>query len=144
LPTGERAEFRARACRDAASNPHIATAAELLFALNEPALAENLIVERASEIDGGSYGLLTSLVATAKASGRALAATLIWRALLDDILARGYAKAYGHAARYLHELRAIAPDIEDYRGYPTHEMYEQTLRLAHGRKTSFWAHLVDR
>jgi hypothetical protein len=26
-----------------------------------------------------------------------------WRALLDAILASAYAKAYGHAARYLHE-----------------------------------------
>jgi hypothetical protein len=34
----------------------------------------------------------------------------------------------------------VTPD--DYRGHRTHEMYEQTLRLAHGRKTSFWARLL--
>jgi hypothetical protein len=86
---------------------------------------------------------LTSLVEAAKASGQLLAATLIWRALLDAILARAYAKAYGHAARYLRALRAVASDIEDYRGHPTHEMYEQSLRMGHGRKTSFWARLID-
>jgi hypothetical protein len=143
LPAAERAEFRALACQDAVSSPHVATAAELLFALDEPALAEKLIVDRADELDGRSYGMLTSLVATAKASGCLLAATLIWRALLDAILARAYAKAYGHAARYLHELRAVASDIGDYRGHPTHEIYEQSLRMAHGRKASFWARLVD-
>jgi hypothetical protein len=139
----EKAELRARACVDAASSPHVATAAELLFALDEPALAAKLIVDRVAELDGRSYGLLTSLVETAKANGRLLAATLIWRALLDAILARAYAKAYGHAARYLRALRAVASDIGDYRGHPTHEMYEQSLRMGHGRKTSFWARLVD-
>jgi hypothetical protein len=120
-----------------------ATAAELLFALDEPALAEQLIIDRAAELDGRSYELLTSLVEAAKAKGRLVAATLVWRALLDAIRARAYAKAYGHAARYLQGLRAVAPDIRDYRGHPTHEMCEQSLRRAHGRKTSFWARLVD-
>jgi hypothetical protein len=92
---------------------------------------------------GRNYVLLTSLLVTAKESGRLPAATLIWRALLDAILARAYAKAYGHAARYLHELRAVAPDVGDYGGHQTHAEYEQSLRTAHGRKTSFWAGLVD-
>jgi hypothetical protein len=39
--------------------------------------------------------LLTSLVEAATANRRWLAATIIWRALLDAILTRGYAKAMG-------------------------------------------------
>jgi hypothetical protein len=87
--------------------------------------------------------LLTSVVDAARASSRWLAATIILRALLDAILTRGYAKAYGHAARYLRELRAIASDIEDFHGHPTHADYERSLRMAHGRKTSFWQRLSD-
>jgi hypothetical protein len=56
---------------------------------------------------------------------------------------RGYAKAYAHAARYLRELRATAPQIEDFHGHPTHADYERSLRMAHGRKTSFWQRLSD-
>lgn len=143
LPAAERSVFRARACLEARSTPHVATAAELLFALEEPLLAEQLIGDRASELDARNYPLLTTLVETAKANGRWLAATLIWRALLDAILTRGYAKAYGHAARYLRELCAVASDIEDFRGHPTQAEYEQSLRRAHGRKTSFWQWLGD-
>jgi hypothetical protein len=143
LPAAERSVFRARACLEARSTPHVATAAELLFALEEPFLAEQLIGDRASELDGRNYPLLTTPVETAKANGRWLAATLIWRALLDAILTRGYAKAYGHAARYLRELCAVASDIEDFRGRPTQAEYEQSLRRAHGRKTSFWLWLGD-
>jgi len=141
LPLAERDAFRARACQEAKTSPHVATAAELLFALEEPSLAEQVLLERSAELDGRNYVLLTALVRTAKAKGQLLAATLIWRALLDAILARGYAKAYGHAARYLAELRAVSASIEDYRGHPSHESYERNLRLAHGRKASFWGRL---
>jgi hypothetical protein len=87
--------------------------------------------------------LLTSLVEAATANRRWLAATIIWRALLDAILTRGYAKAYAHAARYFRALRAAAPQIEDFHGHPTHADYERSLRMAHGRKTSFWQRLSD-
>jgi hypothetical protein len=141
LPVDHRSAYRARACQDARMNPHVATAAELLFALGEPTLAEQLIIDRAGELDGRNYVMLTALVKTAKANGRRFAAALIWRALIDAILTRGYAKAYRHAARYLLELRAASASIEDYRGHPSHESYEGALRLAHGRKASFWGRL---
>jgi len=60
LPIGERSEFRARACQDVKTSPSVASAAELLFALEEPALAEQLIIERSEELDGRSYVLLTA------------------------------------------------------------------------------------
>jgi hypothetical protein len=141
LPPHERSAFRARACQEAATNPNVASAAELLFALEEPALAEQVIIERSAALDGRNYGVLTALVKTAQAQGRLLAAALIWRALIDAILARGYAKAYGHAARYLIELRALSAKLEDYRGHPRHESYEAALRHAHRRKASFWEQL---
>jgi hypothetical protein len=141
LPLGERCAFRARAIQDARTSSCVASAAELLFALEEPALAEQVISERAKALDGRKYGLLTALVKTAQANGRLLAAALIWRALIDAILARGYAKAYGHAARYLIELRAVSGRIEDFRGHSLHESYEAALLLSHRRKASFWGRL---
>jgi hypothetical protein len=85
LPVGERNAFRARACHDARTSPHVATAAELLFELKEPALAEQLIIDRAGELDGRNYVMLTALVKEARANGRLLAAALLWRALIDAI-----------------------------------------------------------
>ncbi len=141
LPAGDRSTFRARVCQDATTSPYVATAAELLFAIEEPALAEDLLVDRSGELDGRDYVLLTKLVKTAQTRGRPLAAALIWRALIDAILSRGYARAYGHAARYLVELRGVSASIEDYRGHPSHELYERDLRLTHRRKVSFWNRL---
>jgi hypothetical protein len=112
LPAVERSALRARACEDAKSSLHVATAAELLFALEEPCLAEQLIVERAGDLDGRNYSLLTSLVEAARAASRWLAATIIWRALLDAILKRGYAKAYGQS------LLIARIDVSDNQGIP--------------------------
>lgn len=139
LELSEQAAFRAQACADARAHSSVATGAEMLFALGEPASAERLIVERFSEIDGAFYGSLTELVESAKVSGRVLAAMLLLRALLEAILARGYAKAYGHGARYLHELRSLAGRVSDYCGHPTHAEYEESVRKRHGRKVSFWS-----
>ena len=137
LPESERADLRARACREAGGYPDAASAAELLFALGEPALAEQAIVERCGELDGRNYVALTALVNTAKASGRPLAATILLRNLIDAILARGYIRAYGHAADYLIELRTLSLDIADFRGHPSHEDYQRHLATGHARKSSF-------
>jgi hypothetical protein len=119
-------------------SPDAASAAELLFALGEPALAEQAIVERCGELDGRNYVALTALVNTAKASGLPFAATVLLRNLIDAILARGYIRAYGHAADYLIELRTLSSDIADFRGHPSHEDYQRHLATGHARKSSFW------
>ncbi len=85
LPIGERSAFRARACQDAKTSPNVASAAELLFVLEEPALAEQVIVERSGELDSRNYVLLTAWVKTAKANGRLLAAALIWGTLVIGV-----------------------------------------------------------
>jgi hypothetical protein len=144
LDSDEQIAFRAQACADARAHRSVATGAEMLFALGESAGAEQLIVERASEIDGAYYGSLTELVDKAKAAGRVLAAALLLRALLDAILARAYAKAYGHGARYLHELRSLAAQVSDYCGHPTHAEYEAAVRARHARKASFWDRVEGR
>ena len=100
-----------------------------------------MIIDRAGELEGRNYVIQTALVKTAMENGRLLAAAHMWRALIDTVLARGYAKAYGRAARYLLELRAVSASIKEYRGHPSHESYESALRLTHGRKASFWVRL---
>jgi hypothetical protein len=144
LPEHERAELRTQALQNARVNPSVASGAELLFVLGEAQLAEDLIVSRAEELDGRYYGTLLDLAGTATTSGRLLAATLLWRVLLDAILARAYAKAYHHAADYLHELRRIAPLITDYRGQMTHAQYERSMSARHARKVRFWTLVEER
>ena len=69
---------------------------------------------------------------------RLLGAVVCYRALLLAILARGYARAYKHAAEYLRALRRLDAQVDDYVSFPTHEAFESSLRDAHGRNIGFW------
>jgi hypothetical protein len=139
LPPADRASLRAQARANAGSLPNLIGAAEMLFVLNEPTLAGNLLADRSTELDGLRVDALTNLSAKARSHGEWLAATLILRALLNSVLERSLSKAYGHAARYLYELRAVADSIADFRGHPTHDQYEYSIRAHHERKSGFWS-----
>jgi hypothetical protein len=71
-----------------------------------------------------------------------VAATVLYRSLLDDILARGRSPAYGHGARYLAKLDELETKGLAEAGVSDHETYRAALRRAHGRKAGFWS-IVD-
>jgi hypothetical protein len=72
-----------------------------------------------------------------------LAATVLYRALLDDILGRGHSAAYSHGARHLAKLRDIAGAVPDDSGIEDHAAYLLGLKKAHGRKYGFWSLVED-
>lgn len=107
-------------------------------------LAAQLVIKNQSEWDGRQYYMLPP-IAQALEHEYPVAATVIYRALIDDILARARSKAYGHAARYLAKLATLAgaPDtsavsVKD-AGISDHATYVLSLRNAHGRKSGFWS-----
>jgi hypothetical protein len=68
-----------------------------------------------------------------------LAATILYRALLDDILGRARSPAYGHAARYLEKLDALAAHGDSASSIDPHHAYRAALSQKHGRKSGFWS-----
>jgi hypothetical protein len=72
-----------------------------------------------------------------------LAATILYRVLLDDILARARSKAYGHAVKYLAALERLAAASETAGDRPadlsSHAQHREGLGAKHGRKSGFWA-----
>jgi hypothetical protein len=123
----------------AAESASLTDALALLFAVGDGAQAEELVLARKKELDASSYYTLSALADAAWSAQRPLAATVIWRMLLDDVLERAYSRAYYHAVRYTHQLREASTLITDYRGLTTHVQYEVALRMKHRRKAGFWA-----
>lgn len=117
--------------------------AALGFLLEWPRLdlAAKLVIEHRGEWDGSQYYMLPP-AAEALQHDHLLAAVILYRALLDDILARARSKAYSHAARYLKKLDALAArsDAETaiVGGITSHAEYRARLQKAHGRKSGFW------
>ncbi len=103
------------------------------------AVAAEYVIQRHEKIDGGNYYSLNSLLKPFKQAGFLLAATVVFRALLDSILERKNVKAYTHGAEYWTELNKIAPEITDWRTLQNHSNYAAALVAAHKRKSAFWA-----
>jgi hypothetical protein len=107
-------------------------------------LAAQLVVRDRGEWDGGQYYMLPP-IAQALEHEYPAAATVIYRALIDNILSRARAKAYGHAARYLAKIEALATQWETgarsmkEAGIADHAAYVLSLRNTHGRKSGFWS-----
>lgn len=101
--------------------------------------AENHLFKHADELNGDFYASLLPIAKAMEADNRLLAATAVYRALLDSILRRAKSKTYSHGARYLKKLDQLAGSITDWRHLPDHDAYTRQLREQHGRKPSFWA-----
>jgi hypothetical protein len=131
---------RALAQVEAFPDPHRA----LGFLVRWPDLerAARLVTGRPGLWAGERYTILAP-AAEALAQDYPRAATLLYRALLDDILDRGRSQAYGHGAAYLKELDRIA-ERADLAGLdPDPQAYRAALKRRHGRKYGFWD-LVER
>ncbi len=101
--------------------------------------AEAYLVARAEDIDGDYYPGLLPLAEAMLGARRPLAASVIYRALTDSILARARSKIYGHAVRYLRKLGQFSKSVDDWRGLPDHATYLGMLRSRHARKSAFWS-----
>ena len=97
----------------------------LSFLISWPALdhAGDLVVQRAAELDGDHYEILTP-AAEALAPKHPLAATVVLRAMIDFSLRNARSSRYRHAARHLLDCSGLASTIEDFRQLEPHIAYE--------------------
>jgi hypothetical protein len=106
------------------------------------------LVERHAGTWSGAYFDVLSDVAEALENEHPQAATILYRALLDDILARARSSAYGHGARHLARLRALdkrlEPAVLERLSLSNHATYELGLQKDHGRKSAFWSKVEKR
>jgi hypothetical protein len=139
LPDFEDIEAEERALTLAAGHANADAALRFLMGWPRHDLAADLIVARRDHWLGRDWHTLPQ-VADELRDQHPLASTILYRALLDDILAAARSKAYGHGARYLAALTELAPLADPLRpeGLPDHADYVAGLERGNGRKTGFW------
>ena len=101
--------------------------------------AEQVLVAEPARIRGEDYMWLVPLAATLQSHERWRGATAVYRALLNAILAKAYAPAYRHGARYWHHLHAIAEQCPGLLPLQAHDEYIAATRQTNARKVAFWA-----
>ncbi|HQT91447.1 MAG TPA: hypothetical protein PL001_05410, partial [Candidatus Kryptobacter bacterium] len=114
------------------------TDAEFLIWCGKVEEAETYLLSHVSEIDGGYYGSILPLAEAMEHEERCLAATVLYRALLESILARAISKYYGYGVRYLRKLDELAPRVRTWKKVTPHDKYFSQLVEKHKRKSSFW------
>ncbi len=72
-----------------------------------------------------------------------LAAVLVWRSLIVDILNDANRLQYGQAADHLADCAALDGEIEDYLDQPDHTAFLAALQTHHRQKTLFWKKLAN-
>ncbi|HBF29488.1 DUF6880 family protein [Rhizobium sp.] len=112
----------------------------LLFLVQWPKLdlAAQFILDHANEWDARYCEPLADVSITLYEQFP-VAATVLDRALLMDILKRGLSSAYELALALLAGLEVLAPKIEGDASLPSHEQFMRELRAKHGKKYAFWS-----
>ena len=141
LPDFEDFDALERAFAHAEAHPHRYRSLGFFLAWPRVDLAAKLVLDHRGTWDGRHYGMLVP-AAEALEHDHPAAATVLYRALIDDILARARSPAYGHAARYLARLDQMGVGEVAAAGLSDHQAYRAELRRTHGRKSGFW-NMVD-
>lgn len=140
LPDFEDIEAEERAITIAMADPDLLAALQFFLDWQSPDRASELLIKRYNEIDGNHFEYLTP-AADALDASHPLAATLMLRAMIDFAVSNGRSKRYRHAARHLATCAELAPRIEDFGTFATHDTYVAKLKDQHGRKSGFWAYV---
>ena len=138
LPDFEDEEALDGAFAYVAAHPHRYRALVLFLDWPRLDLASKLVLDHVADWKGGYYEVLAP-AAEALGQDHPLAAAVLYRALIDDILAKGRSQAYGHAARYFTTLAFLAADGFASLGLVDHHAYVDALTKAHRRKFGFWS-----
>lgn len=100
---------------------------------------EGYLIQRADQLNGDYYDWLLPIADAMVTAGYPLAASLVYRALIESILQKARSKIYHYAVRYLKKLDVLAKQVQDWGESVDHASYLEQLRMKHGRKTSFWS-----
>lgn len=114
------------------------TAITFLVAIQEFEPLAILVHSKSSDLDGSNYNILRP-AADVLHKIDPLAATLLYRKMIQPILANTKSKYYNYAAKDLVTCGILSNQITDWKQYQNHEIYFLELSMQHKRKTSFWA-----
>jgi uncharacterized protein DUF6880 len=110
----------------------------MLLMVGSPERAEAVLLGQPDRFASVHYGTLLNWVQIFAEEQRILAQVVCYRALLTDLLERGYTRAYRHGAGYFHKLLALDKSVDDYQGLEDAQAFIHRLQTRHWRKRSFW------
>lgn len=120
-----------------AASPRIHEALDFLVKWPRLDLASEHVLHHLGKWDGRQSGILVA-AADAFLDDYPVAATMLYRILLDDILRRGISDAYGDGATFYAVLHELQHRLGTGFIHQSHRAYVAELRERYGRKPGFW------
>lgn len=100
---------------------------------------QQMALERQNEFGHWGYTTLLNLLELIGSDRTLAVQTLLYRALLTDILDRAFSKGYNHAARYYKKLGELDHRMNEYPALlTTHSDFLEMIKAKHFRKYGFW------
>ncbi len=142
LPDFDDVEAEDRAIALALAHPDRILALCFLVGWPDLQAASRLVRAHHGEMDARDYARLRPAADTL-AEKHPAAATLLHRALAEDVLQRASSRQYVYAARDVAACVALAPFLPEEPGLEGHAAFIGRLRREHPRKAGFWSLLGD-
>jgi len=120
-----------------AASPRIHEALDFLVEWPRLDLASELVHRHLGKWDGRQSGILAK-AADALVDDYPVAATMLYRLSLDDILRRGASDDYGDAASYFAVLHELWERLDAGFTGQSHRDYISAIRSRHARRFAFW------
>lgn len=134
---GERVARREAALKEIRARLRPQSLAEFFAEIGEIDAAAGVVLGSPGQLNGDMYFGLVPL-AEKLAPAYPLAASLVYRALLNSILLRGQSKHYRQGGRYWVLLLKIGARVTDWKGFETELEYRERTGREHPRKAAFW------
>lgn len=138
-PEVQRKSILAEAVSRADSSANIAVAVDTMIKLQNPDAASAYVLQHPERLEEVGYYQLADWAVVFVEYGMYLAAVLIYRRLLLDILQEGCTRAYRHAAKYYRALQSLDSNLSGYESLTDKVEFDRVLQDQHGRKRSFWS-----
>ncbi len=121
------------------SNEHI----YLLLSIEKFDIASEMIIKFKDEINGNHYSPLLEWLKIFEGEGYYLVSSVLYRALLESILAHAISKYYKYGIRYLKKMDKLNVKIDNWKNVQSHDEYKAEIIETHKRKKSFWGKYND-
>jgi hypothetical protein len=141
-PQRETREAERQAVQHVLTFRHFATALQFLIGWPDLPAAARFVLDRRDELDGNWYFLLDPAAKALEAEDPS-AATLLYRALIEDTLNGAKSTRYAHAARHLAECQSLSRKLADQDKIESHDAFLAKIKTRHARKTGFWSRVKN-
>ena len=127
------------AMKQAQQNEILEDALNFLIGIHEYQKAGALFLNRIDDVCSARYSIYRKLSTTLHKHGEHLAAVMMRRTLVDDVLARSIAKYYKYAVSDFTMSLKFGQHVQDWQSYEDNHKYLAELKELHFRKTSLWS-----